>query len=73
MLKITSVEDLKKYLKTRRKMAEGQKADTERCEVSMGLKTHCKAWHNETGQLFAFDEAIKAVEALLTNDHEEEC
>lgn len=58
MLKITSIEDLKKYLEVRREMARRQSSDYPRKDV--------------TGMVYAFDEAIKAVEALLTHDHEEE-
>lgn len=60
MLKITSVEDLKKYLETRREMVNRQ-GDYSASSVN---------W--KTGARHAFDEAIKAVEALLTHEHEEE-
>lgn len=70
MLKITSVEDLKKYLETRREMARGQEKSAEDLKTE---KSFIAAANRAQGMIYAFDEAIKAVEALLTNDHEEEC
>lgn len=53
MLVIKDVADLKKYLETRLKMVERQIANNGKDQ-------------NAKGQYYAFDESIKAVDALLT-------
>lgn len=68
MLKITSVEDLKKYLEVRREMAHKQ-INSAICSMGGGERLGSYS----QGMVYAFDEAIKAVEALLTHEHEEEC
>lgn len=55
MLRLTSIPDLKKYLETRKKMAENQNEGKEQRDPS---------WAHSQGMVFAFSEAIKAIEAF---------
>jgi len=55
MLVITSIPDLLKYLQTRKSYAEKQQS----------VRSHAHARH--CGMVYAFDEAIRAVEALINH------
>lgn len=68
MLVIKDLPDLKKYLETRREMVQKQKGVTDKKMAPVASMT--VMWVR--GAVFAFDEAIKAVEALMTRNHDEE-
>lgn len=54
MLKIKNLVDLKKYLETRLEMAKRQRAES-----------GTQSGRNAAGMIFAFEESIKALDALL--------
>lgn len=56
MLTIRNTDDLHKYLKTRLEMARGQVSARDKNATTQAL-----------GMIFAFEESIKAVEALMSN------
>ena len=66
MLVFKSVEDLREYLITRREMARRQGGVRQKESGKNEYPEHTK------GMLFAFDESIRAVEALLGQEPKEE-
>lgn len=60
MLVIRDLPDLLKYLETRKEMAEKQTHGT-RADLGRGI-----------GMVYAYEQSIEAVKALMTNNHEEE-
>jgi hypothetical protein len=65
MLVIKDAADLKKYLETRKKMIENQ--------IVITLNGPKMPNDRVNGMIYAFDEAIKAVDALLQSQQISEC
>lgn len=77
-LMFKDLPDLKRYLEARREMARKQ-GEPHETKNPGGKANHRptkseqqKTLSHAQGMAYAFDEAIKAIEAFLTQNHEEE-